>query len=195
MSTNLLETVQTQMGYPALQKIDPNTQMVTADNSTPDEHLFSQAAIPGILTALYKYSRTDEGAENILQGTISTDWLDILFGDNKKSVIQKIAFYSNFPGEITEIKLNTIAVNAVNNIKKKVPAEATIHDVKKFLADQSPDILLYLPASLQMGEILNDNTLDDRTNKMEGPLSSLMRGIGGKFSDDEPVKKDAVERM
>lgn len=194
MTINLLETVQTQMGYPPLQKIDPNTQMITADNSTSDEHLFSQAAIPAILTALYKYSRTDEGAENILRGTISIGWLDIIFGDNKKHIIQKIATYSILPKEIAETKLNTIAVNAVNSIKENLHPETTIHGVKNFLADQSPNILLYLPASLQIGEILNDNTLDDRTNKMEGPLSNLMHAIGGQFSDGEVKKEDTVEK-
>jgi len=33
-----------------------------------------------------------------------------------------------------------------------------------------------------MGDILNDDTLDDRTNKMEGPISNFMHSIENKFS-------------
>ncbi len=46
MSINLIETIQNNLHYPALQKIDPNTQEVKVDNNTPDEHRFSQASIP-----------------------------------------------------------------------------------------------------------------------------------------------------
>ena len=184
MSTNLLEIVQKQMGYPPLQKIDPNTEAIKTNNSAPDERKFSQATIPCILIALYKYSRTDAGAVNILRGTDSADWLSMIFGDNKKSVIQKITDYSSYSKESARIKMNRIALNAVSNIKKKLREEATIHGVKKLLADQSPNILLYLPADLQMGKMLNDDTLDDRTHKMEGPLSSLVQTIGVQFSDD-----------
>ena len=35
---------------------------------------------------------------------------------------------------------------------------------------------------LHMGELLHDNTLDDNTNKMEGPVSSLLKSIGSAFS-------------
>jgi len=55
MSINLLEIVQKNLGYPTLQKIDPNTQVVVADDKKPDEDKFSQAAIPAVLAAFYKY--------------------------------------------------------------------------------------------------------------------------------------------
>ena len=57
---------------------------------------------------------------------------------------------------------------------------------------QRNNILPFLPAELQMGELLHDNTLDDRTNKMEGPVSSIIRAIGGGFSNGEAEKKDTV---
>jgi len=45
---------------------------------------------------------------------------------------------------------------------------------------------------LQIGKLLNDSTLDDRTNKMEGPISGLMHAIEKKFSDaSETVEKSA----
>jgi hypothetical protein len=42
MSIHLLETIQNNLHYPPLKKIDPNTQELKAGA----EHTFSQAAIP-----------------------------------------------------------------------------------------------------------------------------------------------------
>ena len=91
MSVNLLEEVQKKLQYPALQKIDPNTQEVVVDTKTPDEHRFSQAAIPTILTGLNQYSTNDAGAEKILRGDMSTNWASEIFGDKINEVVQKIS--------------------------------------------------------------------------------------------------------
>jgi hypothetical protein len=34
-----------------------------------------------------------------------------------------------------------------------------------------------------MGKVVHEETLDDNTNKMEGPVSSLMHKIGSAFSN------------
>ncbi|HEX5653613.1 MAG TPA: hypothetical protein VFX58_11105 [Chitinophagaceae bacterium] len=185
MSINLLEAVQIQMGYPSLQKIDPNKQEPAANLSTPDGHRFGQAAIPGVLTALYRYSRTDEGVKNILGGTNYTDWIDLIFADKKQNAVQRIAFYSYYSMQNAELKMNAIAAFSVRIIKETLPAESSIPDVKKFIAGQRSNILPYLPAVLQMGELLYDNTLDDRTHKMEGPVSIMGNIIGDRFSEGE----------
>ncbi len=191
MSVNLLESIQIEMGYPPLQKVDPNTQRVEGNDSSSNEEQFSQAAIPSVLTALYRYSRTDEGADNILQGSVSTNGASMIFEDNEETVIQKIADYSNYTVAETRTKINTITAAAVHLIKEHLPAEPAIHDVKTFLAGQKNNFLPYLPASLQIGELLHDNTLDDSTNKMGGLLSGLMHTIGDKFSDGEVTKEDS----
>ena len=185
MSLSLLEAVQAELGYPALQKIDPNTQVVKEDDTTPDEHRFSQAGIPAVLTALYNYSCTDVGAATILEADPATQWADLIFSDNQQAVVQHIAEYSNQTAENVTAKLNGIASSAVGIIWKELPEGATIHHVKKMMSSQLPNILTYLPAALQMGELLHNNTLDDRTNKMEGPLSNFMRALGSGFSKEE----------
>lgn len=192
MPINLLETLQTQLGYPALQKIDPNTQLVKKNDHTPDEHRFSQAALTAVLTALYNYSHTDVGAEKIRTSSSATTWADLMFTDNQQTVVKRIGDYANYAKENVIAKLNSIAAAAVTIIQEQLPADATIHDVKKFMNTQRNNILPFLPAELQMGELLHDNTLDDQTNKMEGPISSMMRAIGGGFSNEEEEKKDTI---
>lgn len=191
MSIKLLETVQQNLGYPVLQKIDPNTQQVLADEKSPAEDKFSQAAIPAVLTGLYNYVQSDEGASAFLRGDNSSNWVSKIFDDNKKEAIQTISIYAKQSNEDPIAKMNAIANEAVKVAKESLPAEATKKDVKTFFGNQKNDILLYLPPDLNMGELLHDSTLDDKTNKMEGPLSSLMQNIGAAFTN--PVTDEEIE--
>lgn len=191
MSVNLIETIQSNLHYPPLQKIDPNTQEVAVDDSKPNEHRFSQSAIPAVLTGLYRYSATDEGAENILRGNVSTGWVRLIFGDTADDVIQKINNYSFQPGGDTETRMNAIAAEAVAVMKQGVKPEAGMMGVKQFFSNQVDTILPYLPEALHMGKVLQDDTLDDNTNKMEGPISSLMHKIGSAFSS--PASEEEVQ--
>ena len=50
------------------------------------------------------------------------------------------------------------------------------------MSGQRHNIWAYLPPVLQLGELLNDNAMDGQTNKMEGPISSLMLSIGNTLS-------------
>jgi hypothetical protein len=191
MSINLLETVQKNLRYPALQKIDPNTQQVVANEKTPAEDTFSQAAIPAVLTGLYKYVQSDEGAEDFFRGSNSSNWVGKIFEANKKEAIQTISAYAKQSNEDPIAKMNAIANEAVKVVKENLSTNATAKEVKDFFNAQKNNILLYLPAVLNMGELLHDTTLDDKTNKMEGPISSLVQSIGAAFSSpvaDEETK-------
>lgn len=191
MSINLIEAVQENLGYPVLKKIDTVTDEVKDDDNTPDGEKFSQAAIPAILTALYRFVQTDEGAAAILENKGTSDWINSIFDEKRKEAIQKVAGYAKQPIESSISRMNAIAGEAVKIAKENLPADATIKDVKVFFADQKSNILLYLLPALHMGELLSDNTLDDNTNKMEGPVSSLVTGIGAAFST--PVTAEEVK--
>lgn len=182
MSINLLVKVQENLNYPPLQKIDPNTQQVKTDSTTTTLNNFSQAAIPAVLTGLCKYSTTDNGATEILRGDNATNWVTKIFNDNKNEVIDKINSYATLSNDASVAQLNNIANEAIKITKENVTDAATIKDVKIFLSNQLNNILPYLPAALHVGNLLDDDTLDDNTNKMEGPISSLMHSIGSAFS-------------
>lgn len=89
--------------------------------------------------------------------------------------------------------MNAIAKEAVKVVKAQLTVDSTILDVKVILADQKNTILLYLPAALNMGALLHDGRLDDNTNKMEGPVSSLMQSIGAAFSG--PVTEEEIKKQ
>ena len=57
MTTNLVESIQKNLQYPELKKIDPNIQEVKDKDGKPVVDQLAQAAIPAVLTGLYKLSR------------------------------------------------------------------------------------------------------------------------------------------
>jgi S-adenosylmethionine hydrolase len=188
MSINLLEKVQQNLGYPALQKIDPNTQKMVVDDSTPNEDKFSQAAIPAVLISLCKYVQTDIAAKEVLANETNKNWVSKIFDDNSKDAVETIAAYAKQSKEEPITKMNCIANEAIKITKESIGNDATIEDVKTFFDNEKSNILLYLPAALHLGVIINNETIDDSTNKMEGPVSSLMQTIGSVFDSPTVVE-------
>ena len=189
MSINLLEKVQQNLHYPPVQKIDATTQQVNNEVADTGEDKFSQVAIPGVLTGLYKYSATDNGAKEILKGDITTNWVDKIFDASNRQVIEDIATTLNKPKQVAVEQMNSIADEAIKLVHENLPAGATEKDVMQFFSNQVNNFLPFLPASLHMGDALNDTSLDDNTHKMQGPISSLMHSIGNAFSTPE-TKED-----
>lgn len=192
MSVNLLETIQQNLGYAELQKIDPNTQQETFDETKPAQHTFIQAAIPAVLTGLYRYAQTDAGAAEILRVANSDIWMTKIFETNKKAVLQAVSDYSKQPIADAELQMNAIANEAIKVAKENLADNADIKEVKTFFSDQKNNILLYLPPALNMGTLLHDETMDDNTNKMEGPVSSLIKNIGAAFTN--PVTAEDINQ-
>ena len=186
MSINILEKIQENTGYPKIQNIDPNTQLVASN-----EDKFSQAAIPAVLTGLYRYVQKDEGAQEILQVANSTAWLNKFFETDKNIIVQTVADYGGQTYDETEAPMNAIANEAIKLVKENLGSNAGIKEVKLFLSNQRNNILSHLLPALNMGRFLNDNTLDDNTNKMEGPISTLIKNIGSAFSN--PVTADEIK--
>ncbi len=191
MAINLLEAVQQNLGYPELIKIDTTTDQVFSNDKSTKEDIFSQAAVPAVLAELYLFSESDEGAAEILKPDLNINWIDKIFFDKRTAVIQTIATYSELSKEDLILKMNTIANEAIRITKENLPLDAGIKEVKIFFKSEISNILLYLLPTLHIGELLHDNTLDDNTNKMEGPISSLITLIGDAFSTS--VTEDEVK--
>jgi hypothetical protein len=135
--------------------------------------------------------QSDEGATEFLHANDDINWIAKIFDDNRTEAVQTISAYAKQLNEDPAAKMNAIARKAVKVAKDNLPADAGIKEVKIFFSDQRNHILVYLPAELKMGELLHDNTLDDNTNKMEGPISSLIKSIGSAFSN--PVTGDEMK--
>lgn len=191
MAINLLVKVQENLHYAPLHKIDPNKENGNVDEANASEIHFSKVAIPAVLIGLYKYSTTDEGAAEILRGDYSTNWVSKIFRETKVEVIESIAGYVEQSRLNSFEQMDNIANEAIKIAKENMPASATLKDVKAFFSSQVNNILPFLEPGLKMGDILNDTGIDDNTNKMQGPISSLMHSIGSAFST--PETKDDIK--
>src|SRR4051794_10884259 len=112
MATNLIESIQKNLGYPDLNKVDPNTQAVKSDKPVVDPRHLGQAAIPAVLIGLYKYGNTEQGSEDILRGNKPTSWLNLFFTDSKEKVIDSVAGYSGTSPDQAAQSMDEIADEA-----------------------------------------------------------------------------------
>jgi hypothetical protein len=190
MAINLVDVIQQNLGMPALQKIDPNTQEVKRPENVSAADYLGQAAIPAVLLGLYKFSGNKEGNAAIVNGSLSNNLLERIFGDRREQVVQRVAEYTGNTYEYTAENMELIAGEAIQVINKNIPTQTSDDAVRTFLIDQRNNILLYVPAELQIGKALHDNTIDDRTNKMEGPMSSHMHWLEKFFPSTDRKKEE-----
>ncbi len=162
---NLTESLQQHFGYKPLQKIDPDTQEVKPGRGLPLEQRFSQAVIPVVLTGIRRFTSTDEGAKEILLAENDTDWVSKLFPGHGAEIVVKVAAYGGHSQKNTYAKLNEVADKAVLLIKQAVEPDNKIIAVKKIMEAEISRVLTYLPASLHLGKVLDENTIDDRTKQ------------------------------
>ena len=187
MSVNIIQQLEKSMNIDPLIKMDPNTQDVPESTVLTTSQKIFQAIIPAVMAGLYKAGKSEEGIQILANDPLAQDWAFKLFGENKTRLLENIARYASLSMDETESKFNSIANNAVSQIREAVKDKDTT-ELKSLMASQRDNILVYLPATLELGDILQDETLDDRTNKMEGPISSLLRKIQTGFSGNETAE-------
>ncbi len=183
MSTNIVEAVQKNLGYPGLQKVDPNSQEVKDDANRSPEDRLAQSAITAVLAGMAKFTRSDYGANYLFSNSGNQqDWLGLIYEGKQHEAIDRVAHYSVTTVQEAEAHMQKIAMEAVRLIHEAGGAKETPEKIKSYMKGQRHNILLYLPAAMQLGDLLKDDSLDDRTNKMEGPISNMMHNIENRLS-------------
>jgi hypothetical protein len=177
---NLIETIQKNLGYTGLYKIDPNTQDIKEEEKSFGTNSLAQAAIPAVLCGLFNYI-LQPGMDNTTLEE-NSKWLPVLFGNKADEIVDRIAAYAGVSALNTRGEMEHIATEAARLIKGSIEANGGSTTIKDFSIAHKDEALLYLPAALQLGELLGNNSLDDRTHKMEGPISSLMHKFEKQFS-------------
>ena len=182
---NIIETVQKNLGFMTLNKIDPNTQEVVDQDTVIGNSALAQAGIPAVLLGIYNnleqnpdlsFLNTDEGKK-----------LERIFGKSVVVVVKKITDYSKIPDKHSLQELEHIASESMRVVKEKIGEGASQNAIRHFVARNRKDTLLYLPPSLDLGSILQNNNLDDRTGKMEGPISNLTHKLEKMFSNTDEI--------
>lgn len=145
------------------------------------EFLLSQAILPAVLAGLYNLSRTDEGVRAIAENNIPANWA-ANFLEKKKLIASNISTYTYSTASDVHSSINQVATAAVEIIREHAGEKEPLTHIKNIVGNQRNNILPFLLAELHVGDLLEDDTLDDLTNKMEGPISSLMHKIESGFS-------------
>ena len=173
MVNNIVELIQQNLDYPPLVKVDPNTQEAEhISKLTPDQKL-SQAAIPAVLAAMIKYS---DGKDGVNLFSDNKNWLPIVYFGKEKEAIKKVADYAGVSTNEAECRMERVAVEAIRIARDNVnPPDA--EKLRSFMNSQRHSVLAHLPAALKIGDVINEDTFDDRTNKMEGPVSGFLHRI------------------
>lgn len=184
---NIIQRVQQVTGQAPVHKVNPNTQTPEAELHDNSAELLSQGAIPVALMGLYKYTRDADHAQKLVGGNISTstNWSDELFGRQAAEITRRVADYAHVGTNRAQAAINSAADSAITIARNEAGSHATGNSIATFFKTHRTEILQYLPPALQLGYIINDNTIDDRTNKMEGPVSGLMHSIENIFSDSD----------
>ena len=185
---NIVESIQAKLGFPPLQKIDPNIQETKGNVTRKSQAKLAQAAIPAVLAALYKFTRTDEGCEAILHPSPDQRWLRTIYEGKESAAVEKVSHYAGISPELTESSMDRIANEAINMVNNSAGPHRSCDSIRSFMDLQRHNVLVYLPAAMQMGDLLDDEALDDRTNKMEGPVSSFMHKIENRLSKGDQSK-------
>lgn len=188
MAINIIDTIQKNLAYATVQKVDPNIQETKNRQDYASIEKLGQGAIPAVLAALYKLTRTANGCNQIITGSSQQDWLSLIYGNKEKEAVEKVAHYAGVTENQAERHMENIADESIRIVKEAAGKDITPEKIKAYLNSQRHNILVHLPAALNMGDVLNDESMDDRTNKMEGPVSSLMHKIESTLSDGDKKK-------
>jgi hypothetical protein len=177
---NIIETIQKNLGFDVLKKIDPNTQETQGDDTAMGNSAIAQAGIPAVLLGIY--TKLEETPDMQLLDTEKGNLLETIFGKSSEIVVQKIDDYSKFRDKHSAQQLEHIAAESIRVIRERLGSKTDEFSIRKFVAKNKPDTLVYLPPSLELGTVLKNNNLDDRTGKMEGPVSSFIRNVEKAFN-------------
>ena len=175
MVTNLVDAIQKNLGYPPLEKVDPNSQEIKGAKKMSSAQKLPQAAIPAVLAAMIKYSDGPDGI-NVLTLNENKNWLETFYSGKQQEAIKKVADYAGVNPDEAQRNMEDISNEALRLVKESVKS-ADAEKLRSYMNSKRHTILSHLPAVLKIGDTLNEETFDDRTNKMEGPVSSFLHKI------------------
>lgn len=182
---NIAETIQKNLGYGSIQRVNPNSQEVPEKETLHGNAALAQAAIPSILLGLFNRLEKEPDASWLAGDQPTGSLLEKIFGKAYKDVVVHVSNYSRVPDKNAEQEMEHIASESVRVVRDNISDLGNEDKITAFVAKHKQDVLHYLPASLQMGVLLGNNNLDDRTNKMEGPVSSFMNRMEKQFNSSE----------
>ncbi|HEY4874883.1 MAG TPA: hypothetical protein VIH86_04885, partial [Puia sp.] len=97
---NLVEIIQTNLGYPPIKKIDPNTSEPKDKEDNFESGSLAQAAIPVTVLGLLNYIDANELNASELNAE-THDEVDLIFAGKESEIVLGVATYSGITEEHT----------------------------------------------------------------------------------------------
>jgi hypothetical protein len=104
--------------------------------------------------------------------------------------MNRIASMTSLDSLTAHNAFNEAASETTRLIREEVKNDNSNLAIQQLVESQRNLFLPYLSDALQVGLLLGDGPIDDRTNKMEGPISSLMHSIESGFNGNESKATD-----
>lgn len=184
MAIDLLKKTTEQLGYQPLVPVSAKTLDVKGDSND-----VAQGTIPAVLASFLNLADTDAGLDAIINYS-GDDWPTILFNNKREDAIKNISAYTGLNESQLLPELNKTSRTIVNIIKEEVgDSDDKPTSIKMFLNDQRRIVVDHLPASIEMGTILDNEVIDDHTGKMQGPISTLLHKISDSFGKTDTDQK------
>ncbi|AYD46328.1 hypothetical protein [Arachidicoccus soli] len=183
--SNLIHSLQEDLGLPHFLRVSPNTQDVKASKVKDRSALLGQACITSVLLGLYQYTRDIDNAVCLLKPKQKGTWLEVIFNRYPEALEHRIVHYTETNSEKVREYLSRTADKAVEEVQTHLGPKATGEDVKHYMSNQRNHILSFLPSELRAGESVNNTSLDDASNKMHGPFSDFMHWFEEFFADSQ----------
>lgn len=170
----------------------PDVDPVTHETKNPSDGLagkLAQGAMAAGLVILYKYSRSAAGTEYLLNTRPADIEMDVLLNNKEGELFVQLAKFAGSSEIQASTMLAVVIREAMFFAHQELSNSRSADALQSYFGNQRQAILGHLPPELGLGEIMKDSTLDDRTNKMEGPISSLAHAIEDVFSSSGTKKE------
>lgn len=183
MAENIVKQLEQRLRERPMKTMDPNTQAAGDENITAPKALYHRAVMAAALAGLLEFSRKDQHIEALLTSHADTDFADQIFHQHFVELEEKIRTYSGYSNGDPKADFNFVLQQLIDIVGAQTAGDPKA--AKDYLSNQRANILSYLPGELQTGELLDNGTMDDRTNKMHGPFSDFTHWIEQIFSTSD----------
>ena len=146
-------TIQEQMGFPPLQKIDANTGDVKDQHQEGRQRL-GQAAIPAALAIVAKYAASGSGLQRLTMGAADTNWLKEILGTQRYAIVRQVAEYAGVDPATASRTIQEAIELAVHHGVHLNEANEPSSAQQAFYAGLLNEALTFLPAAVPIGKAM-----------------------------------------
>ena len=140
--------------------------------------------MPAAVAGIYDCARSEKGLNFLAGSESSPDYLSLFFGNNAPELLKNLENYTANSTDAIRTHFNSIAAETVKILREHASGNDKQASIRNIAGMQRKLFLPYLPAELRIGALLEDPTLDDRMNKMEGPVSGFMHRVENVFGHE-----------